>query len=58
MFEVEVAGLMEIAWWILGYGDQAEVVEPAELREMIRSHASNMLRQYQEIDDSVRLNLA
>ncbi|MCB9849668.1 MAG: transcriptional regulator [Phycisphaerales bacterium] len=42
-FEVDIDGLSEIAWWILGYGDQVEVLEPTELREIIAEHARNML---------------
>lgn len=45
-FRVTVDGLEEISWWILGYGDQAEVMEPPELRDRIRSHAENLLRRY------------
>lgn len=30
-----VDGLNEIAWWVCGYADQAEVVAPAELRERV-----------------------
>ncbi len=46
-FEVIVDGLREISWWILGYGDQAEVVSPPELREMIAARVSNMARRYE-----------
>jgi len=49
-FEVTVAGLDEMCWWILGYGDQAVVEEPAELREIIRRHAQSMVRCYAETD--------
>lgn len=45
-FRVTVDGLEEISWWILGYGDQAEVIEPQELRDRILSHAANMVRKY------------
>ena len=41
--EFRVAGLTEIVWWILGYGAEAEVVEPLELREMIAEHARRVL---------------
>jgi proteasome accessory factor B len=34
-----VDGLGEIAWWILGYGDQVEVVAPAVLRKKIATTA-------------------
>ena len=47
-FHVTVSGLGEISWWILGYGDQAEVLQPAELRKMIAAHAGRMLRFYPE----------
>ncbi len=32
-----IDGLDEIVWWILGYGPGAEVLEPPELRELIRN---------------------
>ena len=41
--EFRVAGLTEIIWWILGYGAEAEVVEPPELREMVAEHARRVL---------------
>jgi len=45
-FRVTVSGLGEISWWILGYGDQAEVLQPPELRHMIAGHAARMLQRY------------
>jgi len=45
-FFVRVDGLGEIAWWILGYGDQAEVLAPPELRENIRNIVDSMARMY------------
>ncbi len=50
-FQVTVSGLNEISWWILGYGDQAEVIEPPELRQMIARRARDMLAQYQRARD-------
>ena len=47
LFEADVDGVEEIAWWVLGYGDQAEVLEPAELREIIKGHAARMLDRHQ-----------
>lgn len=49
-FEVDVDGLAEITWWILGYGDQVIVEEPAELRERIRKIAENMCRLAEPIE--------
>jgi predicted DNA-binding transcriptional regulator YafY len=46
-YRATVSGLGEIAWWILGYGDQAEVLEPAELRRSIAEHAARMVSSYQ-----------
>lgn len=45
-FEVDVDGLGEISWWVLGYGDQVDVVEPPELRERIATVARNMVDRY------------
>ena len=40
IFEAEVAGLREITPWILSYGDECEVLEPASLRDEVRdAHA-------------------
>ncbi len=35
-FSVTVDGLDEIAWWILGYGYFAKVIEPPELKDYIK----------------------
>jgi predicted DNA-binding transcriptional regulator YafY len=45
-FRVTVSGLNEISWWILGYGDQAEVLEPPELRRIVAERAARMAEQY------------
>ena len=47
VFEVRVDGLGEIAWWILGYGDQVEVLGPKLLRERIKRAAQGMLAMYE-----------
>jgi len=41
-FHVSVDGLGEITWWILGYGDQVEVIAPASLRKRICAIAEKM----------------
>ena len=46
LFHVTVSGLMEIAWWILGYGDQAEAIEPPELRDLLRERIAKMHQRY------------
>ena len=45
-FHVTVSGLHEISWWILGYGDQAEVIRPDELREIIANRAAATAARY------------
>ncbi len=46
VFEVDVDGIDEISWWILGYGDQAVVTEPEDLRKMIAEHAQTLVDYY------------
>lgn len=45
-FQVRVSGLNEISWWILGYGDQAEVLKPERLRQLIAQRAGRMMQMY------------
>ncbi|MCA9088966.1 MAG: transcriptional regulator [Planctomycetaceae bacterium] len=45
-FMVTVDGLQEIVWWVLGYGDQAEVLQPPELRSMLQHHVERMAMTY------------
>ena len=45
-FHVTVDGLGEIIWWILGYGDQAEVLKPAALRKNIAKKIAAMHKTY------------
>jgi predicted DNA-binding transcriptional regulator YafY len=42
--EFRVDGLGEISWWILGYGDQAEVLAPTALRKRIAQIAQRMAK--------------
>jgi len=48
-FHVKVSGIHEIAWWILGYGDQAEVLRPIELRRLIAARAREMVKRYRDV---------
>jgi proteasome accessory factor B len=41
--EFRVDGIGEIFWWILGYGDQVQVLSPRSLRQKIVSAARNMV---------------
>lgn len=46
IFEATVAGIEEIAIWIMGFGKEAEALEPVELRELVRDHALGMVEIY------------
>ncbi len=46
LFEVDVDGIREISWWILGYGDEAEVLEPPKLRSLIAQRVARMHKCY------------
>jgi len=43
LFEVEVAGIDEIGWWLMGFPEM-EVLEPPELRDKIVGMAREILR--------------
>jgi len=42
--EFRIDGLGEITWWILGYGDQVQVLAPKVLRKRVLQVARNMTR--------------
>jgi len=43
ILEFRVDGLGEISWWILGYGDQVQVLAPEALRKRVIDAARNMI---------------
>jgi proteasome accessory factor B len=47
--EFRVDGLNEITWWILGYGDQVQVLAPKALRERVLEVAKNMIKLNQKV---------
>jgi proteasome accessory factor B len=42
--EFRVDGLREITWWILGYGDQVQVLAPKALQNKVLETAKNMIK--------------
>ncbi|MCR4431520.1 MAG: transcriptional regulator [Tepidanaerobacteraceae bacterium] len=46
IFSARVSGLIEIKRWILGYGSQAEVLEPQSLRQEIFYESEKILSRY------------
>jgi len=47
-FHVSVDGLGEISWWVLGYGDQVEVIAPPALRKRVADVAAAVLGKYRK----------
>jgi len=45
-YRATVDGLREVTWWILGYGDQVEVIAPAALRKKMVKIAKSVLSNY------------
>jgi proteasome accessory factor B len=45
-YRVTVSGLGEISWWILGYGDCAEVLHPPALRALVAERVARMAQRY------------
>ena len=53
ILSLKVADTAEIKGWILGFGQEAEVLEPASLREQIRAEAEALLGRL-EVSDALR----
>ena len=47
-FEATVAGWQEVGWWVLTWGQEAEVIQPKELRRWVADTARKMVRVYQK----------
>lgn len=45
-FEAIVAGWQEVGWWVLTWGDEAEVIQPRELRQWVAETARKMVKMY------------
>ena len=43
-----VSGLEEFSWWIMQYGEHAEVLQPRELRRMLAKRCAKMSANYNE----------
>jgi len=46
MVTATLADTQQLAWWLLGFGDKVEVIEPVELRQKMAEIAANMNRLY------------
>ncbi|WP_172991869.1 helix-turn-helix transcriptional regulator [Lacipirellula parvula] len=52
-FHARVSGFSEIIWWILGYGEHAEVIRPAKLRKQVATRAENVCKIYARDDNQL-----
>ncbi|MCL4552401.1 MAG: WYL domain-containing protein, partial [Candidatus Marsarchaeota archaeon] len=52
VFEATVAGIEEIAIWIMGFGKDAEVLAPESLRLHVIDHISGMAANYLLIEEA------
>lgn len=48
IFRVTVSGYEEILYWVLSFGSQAQVIEPAPLRAAVAEQAAKMVQRYTE----------
>lgn len=48
IIEATVQDSMELRWWLQSFGDEAEILEPADLREAFRDMANNMAGYYDD----------
>ena len=49
ILEFRVDGIGEIAWWILGYGDQVQVLAPAALRKIVIKKAQALVENNKDL---------
>lgn len=47
-FEATVAGWQEVGWWVMSWGDEAEVIKPKELRKWVADTARKMVGVYRK----------
>lgn len=51
IFEATVAGIEEIAIWLMGFGGDAKVLEPNSLRDLMLDRARGILDQYSSVKE-------
>ncbi len=49
IIEFRIDGLGEISWWVLGYGDQVQVLAPKALRKKVVGTAENIINLNEQI---------
>jgi len=53
LVKATVPNTKQLEWWLLGFGEDVEIVAPDELRKTIRSHAAAMYEQYSNSNSAV-----
>lgn len=48
-YRVTVSGLREVVWWVLGYGDQVEVIAPVKLRREVARRLRTAADRYRDV---------
>ena len=48
LLEAEVTDTLELRWWLQGFGDNVEVLEPIAMRDKFRAVAESLRRIYQQ----------
>lgn len=46
LVEATVADTAQLRWWLLGFGGRVEVIKPLTLRNELKSHAEQMMKNY------------
>jgi proteasome accessory factor B len=54
LFHAPVSSVNEIVWWILGYGDQAEVLQSPKLRRFVAHRARTVVERYESKEERAR----
>jgi proteasome accessory factor B len=52
-FTVNVDGLNEMSWWIMGYGDQVTVKKPAAMVQIVKGMAQRVVEKYSKADSDM-----
>ena len=46
LLEATVLDTLELRWWLMGFGDQVEVIKPKKLRDEFKNMAKNLIKKY------------
>ncbi len=52
LLEVDIVDTLELRWWLQGFGDNVEVLEPLALREKFKAVSLSLSRKYQKLESN------